>query len=240
MTSTNIKELEKFKYDQNKKRSERARKVIKLIESLEEIEVTTFKVRENVTLHIIINEPTSRIFDEFNLDQKIEDDRIIASVLQLADSKEEKISIITNDLNLRLKAKLFGISVFNLTEEFELEQELDSNEKKIRQLTDELMRYKNSLPDLKILFHDKTEIQEFILEKPAVDQIAHIDEQMKLIKIKYQPKEFPQKDSFAYLPLSIGGMFTEKDYQNYNEELKKIYTTYEAYLIKKIIKLNKK
>lgn len=238
LTSTNLQELDNFKYDQNKKRKERARKVIKHISELDELEITTFRVRKDVILEIITAEPPTKIFSKYNLDPYVQDDRILAAIISFKENDNAEILILTDDINLRLKAKKFGIGIINLPEELSLTDEPDENEKEIKKLSNELLKYQKAAPDLIILFDNQTHTKEFSLKKPTIEKEEFIRQKMKEIKEKYPLKVFPNTNIHnpQLLNVVISGMYTEQDYMNYNDELKEYYIQYENYLAKKYTK----
>ena len=158
-------ELEKNRFVENPITRERAKTAIKEIRKIlgdqDECEIN-----ETVILKAPIEGfPASPV-------DLISDNELLDSVLKYS-SKDEKV-LITNDFNLRRRAKSRGISVLELNEKYERSFKDDAQTRKITKLTTEkeelageLEEIKNREPKLDLYFDDDTNEKTYIVKNPT-------------------------------------------------------------------------
>ena len=149
-----IHELDVHKFSHhNKKKAEKARKLLKRIEQLSDNNGSTKK-----GIPVII---------EYDLGADVSssyaDDVIIAEVLALKRGHpDEKVMLASADTGMGFNAKSKGIDVLKIEDSL-LETLVDERDEKIKKLTEELQRLKNQQPRLYLAFPggDKNKIIDF-------------------------------------------------------------------------------
>jgi hypothetical protein len=204
------------------------------------------KIRESTKLEFIAEDPNID-FAKHKLRQEIYDDWLTASVLQWRlENPGCDVRIVCADLGLSIKAKSHGIPVVTPPETDKLPEELDADEKRVRELQRELAEIKNSLPRLKICFWGQPEDQNFVRfqippplafdnakAETALQQIqsqhpSHPmpDEAQERVTLKELEKQFRKGHLNFRIPVS------RSEIQRYNTELTAFYSGYEKYLHK--------
>src|SRR5690606_2359913 len=99
-----IAELDKHKYNQNRKISARARKLLPRIEAIIENSSPC-----RYSLKFITRRPSDETFLNHNLDKKEHDDSLLATILEHSVELTDVVILITNDSGPRLKARTLNI-----------------------------------------------------------------------------------------------------------------------------------
>ncbi len=138
-----VHELDVHKFShRNKKKAEKARKLLKRIQQLSDNNGST-KKGIPVIIENGLGADVSSIYA---------DDVIIAEVLALKRSHpDEKVVLASADTGIYLNARSKGIDVLKIEDSL-LETLVDERDEKIRELTEELQRLKNQQPKLYITF----------------------------------------------------------------------------------------
>lgn len=151
-----VTELDHHKTSNDPRKQKRAKALIKWLRERHKDP----GVRNGVVLEFIVVEPTD--FQGHQLDASVGDDRIVASVLEhKAKNPEAAVRLCTADFGITLKAGHRGISVLEISEDYELPPAEDSKEK-------ELTRLKSQLREPKLSLESKHGSDRVEIELPAV------------------------------------------------------------------------
>jgi predicted ribonuclease YlaK len=119
-------------------------------------------IRNGVRLEFIAEDP-SVDFGAYKLRPELPDDWLIASAIDWKQKhSSDEIRIVSADLGISIKAKSQGIPALAPLEADRVADELDADEKRIKELQRELAEIKNSLPRLKLCFWGQPEDQNFV------------------------------------------------------------------------------
>lgn len=230
LAPTVIDELDKHKYNSNKKIQKRAKKLLPRIE-------TFIEDPSQCRYHIIFLEakPSEETFSVHQLDKREQDDAILASVTEFLQSHpKDNIVYITHDVGPRLKAKRLGVTTCKLSEDYLLPSEPDESEKEKIALQKELSILKNKIPDVKILFDTETDLM-VVKQRPSQkSEKEFIQKQMDQIKeehprLVYYPPDKENSNTLFQIALSSGFSLSEDQVNHYNKELEKFYEKYEQF-----------
>jgi hypothetical protein len=186
-------------------------------------------------------------FAAFQLSHDIQDDNLIASIIKF---REEKpgigVILVTSDagLTLRGKANRLGISTVKLPDNLKLPEEPDPQQKRIRELEQELRELKLKVPQLSLAFENGSQHTTFALPRPVELTQDELEDKLEKIKQRYpkrghqstQPRELPEHlasmaEAVASLSVSLGDLLIlPEDIDNYNTRLDKFYQAYIEYL----------
>lgn len=229
-----IDELDKHKYNKNKKTAGRVKKLLPKIE-------TSIDYPDSLRhkLKILDNRPSENTFTENNLLKTEQDDSLLASIIEFAEKivDNDKIFFITNDVGPRLKAKSLHIETLKLEDEYLLSTEPDETELKNIALRKELDEFKNRLPILKLYFKEKSNLATYKKGKVRVSKEQFIERELDAAKTETPYLIFHTRESLKKYPalqLAAFGPFslTENQINEYNNELDRYYDEYRKYLEK--------
>ena len=177
LAPTVIDELDKHKYNQNKKIARRAKKILPQIEAIIE-----GSQNSNYPLLYVSKKPAEETLAKLNLVKPEQDDLILATIVEFATLHNlENIAFVTNDVGPRLKSKSNNITAFKMPDQYLLPPEPDETEREIIELRRELSGLKNRLPVLKVLFNDGTELLAVQGRPNLLSQEAFIEKQMEQV-----------------------------------------------------------
>ena len=241
-----VGELDKHKDTHvNQKIRKRAKSISKKFHHLfeNELEVT---LRDDVVIKYEVIEPQLD-FQANSLNAYRQDDYQLASIIQYkSDHPGEDVVLVTQDFNFKIKAKTHGIDTKSMPSELELPDELDPQEKIIKELQQELLELKKQFPSLKVRFSDGSDRATFTLIKVAELSEEKIAQRIAQIKRKYPKMEVSQENP-SQLPdesqakqksglrallemFSEFDSYSDEDKREYNDALDKFYSRYEGYL----------
>jgi len=231
-----IKELDNYKYDTNNKKSKRAKSLIKLFHDISDEKIPN--EINKIPVELILEEPDKTIFDKYSLDKNKPDDCILASILNLPDYKD--CTLVTGDLNMKLKAKSLKINVIRLDDNYVDRDELDEKDKEIKKLNKEIETLKNKNPVLYFCFdNDETYIdklpnnitvkEEDINSKynSILGRVTPTNQQLENMKLSVINKPIP-----IMLPV------TYDDIEKFNSEVMQYHSDYKEYL-ERLVKYEK-
>lgn len=227
-----IQELDKHKYSEKAFLQKRSRK---LISWLNDIEEERFQMPVNLSIVIIVNEAPENIYKNNNLLKEVPDDRILATVLNYkSQNSDKKVSIITADFALSLKAKKFNIPVISPNEDYRLEATVSEEEKQIKSLERENRRLRNSVPNIEISFKDGNIFCSKTIRKPLQFQDGFEEMIKERIKKKFPKKEFKKiKENKGFATIDLARIKfpspLKKPIDKYNVELEEFYDEYLEY-----------
>ncbi len=144
------KELDRFKQDGNGRRAKRARSLNPLFremvssEGMEKVIKTknpqvTIRLASPLDLHLI---------NDNRLDLTQADDRVLSEILAYNnDFPTERANLLTNDINMMVKARHFKIPFVEIPETWLLEAEPDEKDKKLKELERRVSALEEEQPD---------------------------------------------------------------------------------------------
>jgi hypothetical protein len=136
---------------------------------------TPAKIRDGVDLDFRVSEPLID-FAQHHLDERLNDDRLIASAIEFATERmitAECVLVATGDFGLELKVKSQSLlRSLPLPEALRLPDEVDAEEKQIRDLREELGNYQTSLPNLDLAFEDASRFTTVQIEEPKTHELG--------------------------------------------------------------------
>ncbi len=226
-----IRELNRHKDSPTSlKTRERAAAVLKVLDEWSERAWPVF-IRNGVELQFRVQDPLID-FATFNLSRDIADDHLIASMLEYNIEADSGVTrLVTGDLGLKLKAKSHGISVVQLPAGLRLPDELLPEEKKRRELESEVMRLRNRLPQVRLLFN--TNEPQLRVQLPAPNRPKLETPSAAEVRAKYPKMEVPgvnQPRSSEQILASLNEIPAE-DIGKYNEQLDLFYAAYAEYVV---------
>lgn len=228
-----VEELDKHKATHPSKRlRKRAASVIRLFYKLSSASLEA-TLRNNVRVHFLAVEPLID-FRIHGLAPEVGDDRLIASILDYREQHPDAtIGLVTDDLGLRLKSRRHTIDVLSLPESARLPEELDAQEKRIKELEEETRRLKDKIPSLKLCFDDGHDHRSFSLVRPDEEIELDIPRLVGEIKEKHPKialrtgKALPVDVLSATIHARMGA--SPQEIAEYNRELEDFYSRYAQY-----------
>jgi hypothetical protein len=136
--TTVLSELDKEKNDGNETIADRARRNLSLIASNKGKEI-----RKDVRISLMLNEPKID-WSSFDLDSTLNDDRILAFILE----RGKQDILVTLDYTPRLKGEALGITVANELSCERLPNPKSEERKEMEKMQKEIMLLKNRVPQL--------------------------------------------------------------------------------------------
>lgn len=215
-----MEELEEQKYIAERKIKKRAKKVTDKFDKISDSCNQVISDGVEIEFGNIVQE---EILLKYGLNLKIQDNQILASILDYKEKNNEEAILVLADVGFKIRAKqYYKIECLLLDEKYKLKEEPDEIEKENIELRKELKKYKDVRPSLKIVFENDQNYGTFKIEKPIDISEKTITEEMEIIKNAY-PKHERGINSFL-----IG----EDEIDRYNDELDKFYNKYKVYLNK--------
>ncbi len=241
-----IRELNKHKDSHSKARvRNRAGTTLKKLDTLFDS-----NSRKQLTdcLEILLEDRDPQIisFTEHQLNREIQDDNLIASIIMYRDENpKSEIILVTADGGLHLsgKAKRLGLLPTKLPDEFKLPEEPDPEQKRIKELEQELRELKSKTPQLSLIFDNKEQHAEFILPPPVELTKTMIDTHINDLQKRHPKKELPRTDKqqgpyslLEALASDALKFYTVpvEDIAKYNAELDEYYQAYALHLQKEV------
>lgn len=183
-------------------------------------------------------------FEAHNLDPKSGDDVLLAAVLYATiERPDTNVVIVTDDPNLILKSRQYGIATLRLSKDFKLPDVLDGYQREIQELERTVQELKNRSPLLRLGFDTGSDHVTFTLIRPSVTTEEEIEQAVRELQDQY-PKmpvpdpgpveKSPPKKGVSLLELAklfeaFGG-YTVQERVDYNAKLDKFFSAYRDYL----------
>lgn len=149
-----LDEIDRHKQDGNNRRSKRARKASSYFRTviLNGESKTIIKKTDPLVVLSLPPHSDSGIDSQYNLDLSRPDNQIIAEILNYKSSNQhENVVFLTHDTNPILTAKHCGLAVSIIPDEWLLDPELDSRDKKIIELEKKILRLEKTHPEIEII-----------------------------------------------------------------------------------------
>ena len=146
-----LSELDNKKVAGGRKERLRARKVLSLLDRLG-LSSAPVLLRDGVSLAAIGNEPRPATFLECGLDPEINDDRLLASLIERSREVGDPSSVLlaSDDGGIRVKARTRSIQLVAVPEELRLADEPDEVERELVDLRRELSAATSAAPRLRL------------------------------------------------------------------------------------------
>lgn len=192
-------------------------------------------IRNSVELQFRVQDPLLDFASE-KLSLNIPDDHLVATMLEFRNEHPgSELILVTEDLGLKLKAGIHGLPKFQLPVSLRLPDELNIEQKRIKQLEQELKHLRDRMPAVKLLF--RTEEQYLHVSVPAAEVLTAeaLASSMEAIRAKYAKIEKKTDNAPVaptlgdFLGITLFGIPPE-DVQKYNEALDTFYAAYEKHL----------
>ena len=220
-----IQELDKHKRDPQKKRRGRARdRFTQIARALGE----SGPLRTGVTLRSEHGESLADLVGR-GLDPEVNDDRLIGSVIAFAKANPgARVVLCADDYGLRLKAPHFDVEILSLPDDYELEDEPDPLEAKVKELERKVRLHENRSPKLRVAFKDWKEHIRIELFPPIALTESDIAARVETAGIKecppYRPPVMPSIRDLRSISLATIGLVPSGD------EIKRYGTERETFL----------
>lgn len=224
-----VRELEKAKNFGNSSRLKtRAAETItwlsKLMDQGFEVEL-----KKGLRLRFETNEPDID-FPANSLIRELQDDVLIAGLINLAKNTSNRPVLATADLGVKSKARQRGFEVFAPVDADKLPEEPDPRDKELLELRKENLQFKNRQPRLKLAF---TNGENRLNTSPPNSNPSTPPAKLDLIKQQHPFLE-SARDSTHTAPLyqlvSVLTVIPESRRVAYNDNLQRFYYDYEKYL----------
>jgi hypothetical protein len=204
-----------------------------------------FAVRPGVKVQFIADEPQVD-FKAHRLHADVSDDWLIASMLEWRERHPDHlIVLVTADSGLEFKAPTHDIPTIRPPDEARLSDEVDAQDKRIKQLERENAELKITLPDLKLTFGDGNAVLKVLIAAESTE--TNIDVQAELARIR---STYPHVEDHGALTretrrMTLGQLAAAmkggatidlkrlagpEEYKRYNQEVETFYQQYEDYL----------
>jgi hypothetical protein len=203
------------------KRSARARTAVSKIRSLAE---SRSALPPNVELRFLHDDP--RIdFEANRLSRDIEDDQLIASMIQYrSEAGSAQLVLITEDFLLKRKAQTSGFEVACPDHSLRLPDEPSEEDREIRKLREENLRLQNQRPKLNLLFVSGANRHEVVLT--PLPGWGEEEKQRRMHKLEEaHPIKVPptSREELEQLWPSTSKSMLQSEYDTHNKALKRFY-----------------
>lgn len=221
-----VRELEKIKaVGGNLRVRQRAGKVAAWLARLLEAEQDV-QLRPGVALRFIWHDANID-FEIHRLVREIQDDHVIASMIDLAGTLPEKPVLCTADVGLRMKAKPRGIALYTPPESERLAEDADPKDRQITELRRELQQLSSKLPQLNVRAKGG---ESFVASRPVYvpSSPISVEELRGLHPALVPPKQVSAPQSFVGMlqSLNVPG---EAAVARYNEQREDFFARHERH-----------
>lgn len=229
-----IRELNKHKDDSNSTKiiRERAAKTLKVLRGFSRTNVP-FEIRDSVELRFQPSDPQID-FSLYGLVRDLGDDFLVATVLEFRQyNPNTEILIATDDLGLELKSKLHQILTFQLPEELKLPEEINADQKRIRELEAKIRQFESRSPKLGLVFPTGQILDKFSVKTPMVVPPEVLTKHVDRIRGKYPQMEIrknPQNPLPILMEFARLAEIQPEHIENYNRQLELFYVNWQTYL----------
>ncbi|MFS2164898.1 PIN domain-containing protein [Variovorax sp. Varisp62] len=224
-----LRELEKTKaLGANLRVKQRAGKMVSWLAHLLD-DGQEVPLRPGVALRFIGDEPQLD-FAIHNLVREVQDDQVVASLIDLVNRLSSAPVLCTADMGLRVKAKQRGFKLHVPPESERLAEESDPKDKELSELRHELQQLRVKVPKLSAGFVDGN-----LHFKPKLVPVPAVPYSLEQVKLLYRPMAAVEQTPS---PGSIGDfvkMFSAPTgyvVELYNKQLEDFFSEYERYLEK--------
>jgi hypothetical protein len=184
------------------------------------------QLRPNVEIQFLKKDP-SIDFLSYGLVRELDDDWLIATAIDLANNSQvDRVAIVTADVGLEVKASSH-VTVIEMPELLRLPEELNSDEKRIKDLECQLRKFQAASPELKLTFQSGSVFQALkFFDFPRLDDKT-ITSRLEQARTKY-PKS---KESTNRVSIKFSSSSDTQLFKPYNEQVDQYIATLEPYLV---------
>ncbi len=238
ITSTTLSELDNKKYESHSKKvRERAEKVLSKIGAILDSD-KPYEFRNGVYLHFLADEPRTDWRKE-RLDPNSKDDRLMAHILdfiRVEAMDTRRVSVVSGDTGLRIKAETRNIKVRRLSEDLRIIVSPDPVEKELEEVKKKLSKLQSLLPDLKLQFITASESMD-VLEHRMSPSSSPLPQEEIDNKIRELEKgltfNLPCSAAHSRLSQITNPLLpTEDEVKRYNNDAKEYLESYAEYMRK--------
>jgi hypothetical protein len=208
---------------------DRAHRTIKEIEGLLE---AGGAVKEGVSLEVFHYSPRVADFPS-SMSPDNDDDKIVHSVKNYMEQHPgAAVAVYTEDLGMIVRCKAHGLTVVKPDKNRRLPTPLSEEEKKNRQLVNELNALKNRMPKLSVRVVPTGAVPsgENVHELSKVWQAVDVQAELARIKSEH-PKQLARVDHPLYgLRSPLQALISPERWDRYDKKLETFYGRYEAYV----------
>jgi rRNA-processing protein FCF1 len=223
-----IDELDKHKIANNKV-GKKARKVLNKIEEL--LANNESAINNGVLVEVLNVKPNKTIYEEHDLNFEEQDHRLFASmILYQKTNSNHNISICTDDIGPRIRAKQYGFSSIKLDDKYRLPYEASEIEKKIKTLEQENILLKNKIPKLHLSFNNNKDLLKLKIPIEEFTKEEFITKNLHKLEIEVPPMEIDKREPQFNTSLLSLMKPTQEQVDNYNDEREKYLNKYKTYL----------
>lgn len=198
------------------------------------------EIRKNVEVALESRDP-SIDFAQYNLVKEINDDQLVASVLQSKEgANSQRTVLVTADSGLTLvsKGSRLDIETYTLDDALKLTSEANPEQDKIRELERELRELKGRSPELILSFGEKSQRISLNLNSPRLADPDAVETTLRKLREDNPKIELPERDISSESNLTIRealeqGLWRQipsADIEAYNSRLEEYFTAYRSYL----------
>jgi len=209
-------------------------------------------VAQNIKIFLEDREPSVN-FHELGLQKEIQDDYLVASILFFQNENPHSETVLVtsdNGLLLTAKAKRLHINTLILSDDQKLPEESDSQQRRIKELEEQLLRLKSASPALSLTFEDGNDFASFVVAAPIVKQSDYFDTHLTALIEKYpkmkkqtlpSDKNLSTVQSFLLSQLagSMQTSITDESIDEYNKNLDEYFKSYRAFLEEELLVQNR-
>ena len=221
-----LQELDKKKFDP--KHQDRAKKRLKNLNDLVRKKINS---KINTSYKVLKTSFSSTEFKP-GLNSDLADDCILNGILKYEEESSQKITLLTFDHSLSLRASEYSIKEKILDSQYQLKVD-DTKEREIKRLKSELVVLKNRIPNLQICFKDKNTRKTMLLNyKSSLDSYEKINKYKNNLLNKYPPLTYPDNrliESRSAIKLGELGKTLERIAEKMNPLLTPPKEEYERY-----------
>jgi hypothetical protein len=222
-----ISELNEHKDEGAAKLRQRAAMALKKLETHWE-RGNPSELRRGVELFLQDVEPAID-YQSHQLDYRSQDDRLLASIIHFKkQNATAQVVLVTPDFGLKAKARRHGIAFRGLPDDLKLPEELDSDQKRIKQLERAVLELKRAVPDLQLVFSNGTDRLEITLEPPVTRTQDELEFEKE--KIRQIHKKLPSNAEIAAASPWGLGVPSQEAIDEYNEKLEQFFKSYDRWI----------
>ena len=232
-----VEELDKRKWAGARLERVRAKKVLKALKVLS-LSVTPVAMGPGMKIVALDEEPADDLFARHRLQPRVNDDRLLASVLAFREVQSAAaILLLTADMGLSLKAGTRQITVVAPDESLQRDEEPDETERKLETTRRELVALRAVAPNLKLTLAGDTVLEHQVRR---FGEFSAGKRERLLEAWRSKPPHVRTTPDLTVMPggsrfsidglTGLSGFWSKKDATEHNAAIDQVYAKYEAFL----------
>ena len=220
-----VDELDQRKWAGARRERARAKRVLRALKDLG-LSVTPVEMRPGVRIVAIDEEPPDALFVRHRLRPQVNDDRLLASVLDFMETRgaTETIVVVTADMGLSLKAPTRQIEIVVPDEHLQRDDEPDETERELEATRRKLTALRAVAPRLKLTL-DGENVLEYEVPRFAEFGTEKLDQLLKAWRSNH-PYISHEPGSSAGLSV----LLSQKAAAQHNATIERVYGEYATFL----------